>query len=519
MELVTVETMRQIDTAAITGSVPGYSPIPSLELMETAGAGVADAVWDDFFVDAERRRVAIFCGKGNNGGDGLVAARYLEERGCFVSVYLCGSTGELSPDARVNFEKLYRKNIKVHSVVTRADLPEAVVTDVIVEALLGSGASGAPKGLIRDVIVFLNEQDDPICAVDNPAGLDADTGEAFEDVIHATKTYAIALPKPGHFLGDGKRYAGEVRVVGIGIPDGVIESFEIRERLLTPEDVQSALPDRPVQAHKGDFGRLFLMVGSRGMTGAGALAASAAMRAGAGIALVGCPASLESVFEAKLNEVMTLGLPDDLETGAILSQGLSRATSGLAKANAALIGCGLGRHRETEKLIRELIPQSEVPFVLDADGINAMEGDSSALTGAHAPVILTPHPGEFARLTGERVAAEFTVRIEQARAAAGRLDAIVALKGSTTIVADPSGLVYVNPRGNSGMATAGSGDVLAGIIASFLAQGAEPLLAALAGVYVHSLSGDLAASAVGGRSLIAGDMIEYLPEVFNQLGA
>lgn len=517
MKLVTVETMRKLDSATIEGALDGIKAIPSLELMENAGRGIAEAVFQDFFVGAEKKRVSIFCGKGNNGGDGLVIARYLAEMGALVTVYLAAGRASLSPDSQTNFDRLSKTKVKVHIVDKISDLPEKLLSDLIIDALLGTGTKGAPRGLALDLIRYINNQDDPVCAVDDPSGLDADTGNLLNEAIRADHTYTLGLPKRGHYLNPGREYAGFTRVIEIGIPSEVIESFELRENLITPEMVSELLPERPADAHKGTFGKLYLLAGSRGMTGAGALAAEAAMRSGVGVIRLGCPATLEPIYEMKLTEAMTRGLPDVGKKGALALRGFGAVMDDLAWSKSAAIGPGLGMQRETSELVRRLVAKISVPFVLDADGLNAFAKDRSALESKHAPCILTPHAGEFERLTSSAVPEDFDGKLAAIRNASQRFDCVVLLKGAPSLIAEPGGQVYLNPLGNSGMATGGSGDVLTGLVGSFLAQGLNTLDAAIVGAYLHSLSGDLAAGEIGERSLIAGDLIDYLPRVFETL--
>ncbi len=515
MKLVSRDLMRQVDNAAIDGAVKGIPAIPILDLMESAGLALSEALVEDFIESPANNSVAIFCGKGNNGGDGLVIARYLSDWGASVTVYLTvdkkSADKELSPASLANLTRLTDTNVTIHYITDSAQLPESLSSDLIIDALLGSGVIGAPRGIIPNLITYLNSQDTPICAIDNPTGLDIDTGAIAENCINADFTYSLAMPKIGHYFFPGKNYAGITRTIDIGIPVTVVASFGINENLITPEYVAENLPPRPPDAHKGTFGRLFALVGSKGMTGAGALSAKAALRAGAGVVTVGCPDTLEQIFEIKLDEAMTLGLPSVAKRGALSMRALGDILTTLNKSTSALIGPGLGRNRETERLIRKLIGKIKIPCVLDADGLNAFETDTSILKGNHAPLILTPHEGEFKRLTGKLPPKTFAERAQALRSAAREFNSIILLKGGPTLIADPSGNIYLNPTGNSGMATGGSGDVLTGIIASFLAQCASPLQATICGAYLHGLSGDLAASELGERSLIAGDLIEFLP--------
>ncbi len=517
MKLVNRKLMREIDSAAINGSVSDVAAIPVIELMETAGRALAEAIVEDFLDTPAGCVVTIFCGKGNNGGDGLVIARYLSDWNVNVEVYVTGRREELSDASQTNLDRLGDTNVKVLHLENISEMPATIESDLVVDALLGSGVEGALRGLTLELVCYINKQSAAICAIDNPTGLDIDTGAVTSECITADFTYSLAVPKVGHYMYPGKEHVGVARTIDIGIPQSVVESFKVNDNLITPEYIAENLPSRPSDAHKGTFGRLFSLSGSRGMTGAGALSAKAALRAGVGIVTVGCPDSLEAIYEIKLDESMTLGLPSVAKRGALSLRALGNVLSALNKSTAAIIGPGLGRHSETERLIQRVVSRIKTTCVLDADGLNAFEKDTTVLESNHAPHILTPHEGEFKRLTGAAPPASFPERAKAVREAAKRFNSVVLLKGGPTLIADRDGTLYLNPTGNSGMATGGSGDVLSGIIGALLAQGNTPIQAATCGAYLHGLAGDLAASELGERSLIAGDLIEFLPFAFDLL--
>ncbi len=512
MKLVTVNVMRHIDAATIAGT--RSQPVPSIDLMESAGQAVADAIWTDHLSEIRDPRVAIFCGKGNNGGDGFVVARTLIEKSCHVRVFLLSPVGELSPDSRINYERFTACGGDVTVLSDISALPDILNAAVIVDAIFGTGFTGSAHGLAADVIAYINQQDAVTCSIDTPSGVATDTGEVTGPAVWADFTYSLALPKWGHYLSPGRERAGVVCIIPIGIPELVVESFGIKESLITPELVLSLLPSRKPDAHKGDLGRLYLLVGSTGLTGAGALAAHSAMRSGVGAATIGCAESLLPIYATKLDEVMTRPLPDVAKRGIVALRAKGQVLSAVAKADAVVVGPGLGSHRETSELVRRLILAIDKPFVLDADGINALESDSSALKHKRGNCVLTPHDGEFSRLVGAPAPLDREGRIHALREAARQFNCVIALKGSPTLVADVDGEVFVNPTGNAGMATAGSGDVLAGVIGSLLAQGLSHRDAALVGVYVHGLAGDFAAARLGQRAMIAGDITECLGEAF-----
>ena len=510
MKLVTAEQMRRVDKEAIEGR-----GIPGPELMENAGRGIAKRIRDKILQDPHDKKIVIFCGKGNNGGDGFVVGRYLHEYGASVTIYFPTPAEKLSDDARLNYNRAKELNIEMIGVESPDQLPDAVEADYIVDAVFGTGFTGAPRGLLGEMIKYINAQDIPVIAVDCPSGLNVDTGQHEGAVVSAEYSFTLALPKIGLYYSPGRELAGSVEVVPIGVPDDVIDSFGFKENLIMYETAASMLPARKPDGHKGDFGKLFILAGSTGLTGAAAMAANAAARSGLGLVTVGCPQSLNPILEVKLTEAMTYPLPDVGKKGVLAVRGLGEVRKKVSENDAALIGPGIGRNHETSDLIRRLTGSLGKPAIIDADGLNAFEKDRIALEADHAELVLTPHPGEFRRLIDESIPDDIFGKYELIRQYARKYNAVIVLKGSPTVVVDIDGQLYLNTTGNDGMATGGTGDVLSGIIGSFLAQGMSPLEAAVCGVFIHGLSGDLAAIDYGKRSLIAGDLIEFLPEAFN----
>jgi len=515
--LVTAQEMRAFDNAAIAGE-HGITPVPSRELMRRAGAGVAGLVRTKFLDGPEAsRRVTIFCGSGNNGGDGFVAAGYLRRANAEVRALCVVEPKNLTPDALDAYNAFVRDGGVVSVLQSAADIPQDLSQDVIIDALLGTGSKGAPHGLIAACVRAISASGAPVIAIDIPTGLDADGGAVNDPCIRARWTCALGFPKRGLYLWPGKGAAGNVTIVDIGIDAEYACRAGIRIELITAEFVVGALPVRAPTAHKGDCGRLFVLAGSRGLAGAGALCARAACRSGAGLCALGCPASLQEMYMTKLDETTTVGLPEVATRGVLAVRALGEIQRALGRANALAIGPGLGRHHETAELIRRLVRTVTVPFVLDADGLNAFEKDASALEGAHAPGVLTPHAGEFRRLTGEEAPTDFDARCEALRKMAKRFGSVVLLKGAPTLVADVDGQVYLSPTGNAGLATGGTGDVLTGVIGALLAQGSPPLSAALCGAYIHGLAGEIASERYGQRAMIAGDVIDALPEAYGRV--
>jgi NAD(P)H-hydrate epimerase len=484
------EQMRAMDRWAIE-----ECGIPSLTLMERAGSGLA------LEVDRVARRgpVAIVCGKGNNGGDGFVAARLLYELGRIVRVLRLAEPREYRGDAAENMRRLEG----MHEPFTVDALGGAAV---IVDAIFGTGFDGEPRGLAKDAIEAIAEIEAPVVAADIASGVDASTGEAARVSVWATTTVTFAAAKPGHWIATGKQHTGELRVIDIGIPDGTPVTPDVG--LLTAR-VHALVPGREANATKFTSGHVVVAGGSRGLTGAACLASEAAMRAGAGYVTAIVPASLELVFETRLLEVMTRGLRDD--AGALVPATVDEALEASARAGALVAGPGLGRSDGAFAFVRELAARAPVPLLLDADGLNAHAGVLDSLAARTTPTVLTPHAGELARLLQTTSDEVNRRRLRSAREAARRANAIVVLKGDDTIVASPDGIAAVNGLSAPALATAGTGDVLSGVIGALLAKGLDPFAAACAGVRRHAAAGRVAADEVGAAGVIARDVIGALP--------
>jgi NAD(P)H-hydrate epimerase len=506
--------MQQIDRKAIDAR-----SIPSEDLMENAGAGIALRLVADFLPQPETGSVAIFCGKGNNGGDGFVVARHLARAGVQVELFFLGPLEKLSTDARLNFDRAAGTGINLTEIKAIDNLPPILECDLIIDAIFGTGFDGDPRGLAGELIKYINAQAGVTVSIDLPSGLNASDGSCAEAVINADYTYTLAQPKFGLFVSPGREQCGVVEVIPIGIPEEVVDSFDLKIDLTTVELVAEILPVRNANSHKGDFGRLLTIAGSTGMTGAAALSALAGLRSGGGIAMLACPKAVQPVLATMLTEVMTLPLPDVAKNGVLALRGLGEIRQLCKSYDALVLGPGIGRHHETAELIRRLITKLDLTTIIDADGLNAFEGHTDLLRKCDAPLVLTPHPGEFARLTGTVVPpeSEIEARAEVAIKAAADFGAIIVLKGSPTLIASNDGRCCLNPSGNDGMATGGSGDVLSGIIGTLLAQKVDPFEAAVAAVFIHGLAGDFAAEDLTPRAMIAGDIIDYLPDAFGLL--
>jgi hydroxyethylthiazole kinase-like uncharacterized protein yjeF len=513
MFVVTAEEMRQMDRRTIEDL-----GIPGAVLMENAGRGAICALWHRF-PDLGSRRVAVVCGRGNNGGDGFVIARYLASRGGDVHVYLAASRGQVTGDARIPMEVLGRMGVPIREVGTEDALaPSDIPWDsygLIVDAILGTGIRSEVEGLFRELIEAMNRSQVPILAVDIPSGLSADTGRPLGVAVEATLTVTFGLPKLGHFLYPGRRLCGELWVVDIGIPREVVEGSSPSCRVIVPEDLRGLISARPPDAHKGHFGHLMVVAGSAGKTGAAVMASEAALRVGAGLVTLGLPRSLNLAMEARLTEVMTMPLP---ETGwhSISLDAWDEIASASQGMSCMAVGPGLSTKGETPDLVRRIVSSVALPMVIDADGLNALAGHLEALRGAPAPRVLTPHPGEMARLLGRSVREVQEQRIGSARILARETGAWVALKGAGTVLADPSGMVELVPTGNPAMASAGMGDILTGIVGGLLAQGLGPLAAMRLGAFLHGLIADEWVEKNGGRGLMATDLLAAIPNALER---
>jgi NAD(P)H-hydrate epimerase len=507
--------MRQLDRLAID-----LYGIPGIVLMENAGAQVARILWQEY-PDLQARRVAVLCGRGNNGGDGFVIARYLHNSRVPVRVFIIGEPGDISGDASMHLHMLQRAGMVPESVGTPESAKEMgarlVDYDVLIDALLGTGLKAEVSGMFQLIITAMNAAGRPIVSVDIPSGLSADEGMLLGDYVRADLTITMALPKRGLLLYPAAEYVGRLVVVDIGFPAAVREHAMIHCHTLESHAIAAQLQARHADTHKGTYGHVLLVAGSTGKTGAGVLASMAALRTGAGLVSFALPHSLNAAMEAKLTEVMTLPLPE-VEPGVLGGEATQCIIEALEGKSALVLGPGLGTRPETVRCVHEVLRQVGIPIVLDADGLNALPPNPEDIGDIKAPLVLTPHPGELARLLRTTTAAIQANRLTVAQETASTWRAVVVLKGAHTVIAEPEGTLYINLTGNPGMATAGSGDVLSGMIGALLGQGYAPSLAAQIAVHAHGLAGDLAAAAAGERSVIAGDLVETLCHAFHQLG-
>jgi NAD(P)H-hydrate epimerase len=516
MRVLTATQMREADRRTID-----ELGIPARVLMERAGRHVAEAV-ERRFAPLEGKRIAVVCGRGNNGGDGFVAARVLVEHGRAAQVFVIGAISGVKGEAVEALERLQAAGVEPIALDDASAWPrhrEGVTrADVVIDAITGTGFTPPLTGLAATIVSDLNAARRPVVAVDLPSGLSADTARVTGEAVEATVTVALAAPKVPHVLAPAETWAGEWHVADIGIPAAVIDEVEgPRLEVTTPDTLREIVKPRPRNSHKGHFGHVLVVAGSRGKTGAAYLTAIAALRSGAGLVTVATPASCVPAVASFAAELMTLPLPED-EQGRLTSAALDAILAFDADVIAA--GPGLGRSAELDSLMAALVERSKAPLVIDADGLNAFTQQSDRLRARDdTAIVITPHPGEMATLTGQSIERVQADRLAAATAFAGARRLHVVLKGYRTLVTAPDGSVAINPTGNPGMATAGTGDVLTGIVAAWLAQLRQPWLACRLAAYLHGRAGDLAAAASSEIAMIAGDVVAHLGPAVLELTA
>ncbi len=520
--IVTASESRQFDQLA------EQAGMPSLVLMENAALRLAEVVTQHFELDPPKR-IVILCGKGNNGGDGMALARHLSNIGFQVQVFLLAEPSELKGDAAINYKALFNFGVPVQPIVSSEQLPQLIEplksADLVVDALLGTGISGEVRGLYAEVILLITNYASRILSVDIPSGINSDTGEICGVAVRADATVTLGAIKLGLILFPGADYAGDLFVGSLGIPDSLLTKLNVRRFVATHELVQRVLPPRHPNTHKGDYGRVLIIGGAPGMSGAAIMAGKAALRTGAGLAQVALPQSLNIAIEASTLEVMSFPLPET-DAGTIALEALNVLSSRLEWADVIAVGCGISRNEQTQTFVRQLVAQVDKPMVIDADGIIALAGHSEILLQRKSLTVLTPHPGEMATLLRTKTEAVQRDRVGTTIKAASEFKSIVTLKGARSITASPDGTIFINLTGNAGMATGGSGDVLTGMIAALLAQTIirQPQAHALqsltetvaTAVFLHGLAGDIASWEKGEVALIAGDLLDHLPRAVNE---
>ncbi|MDQ7788126.1 MAG: NAD(P)H-hydrate dehydratase [Thermodesulfovibrionales bacterium] len=514
MKVVTAAEMRDIDRKTIK-----ETGIPGFVLIERAGLAVVAMLKERF----GRRRVIVLSGRGNNGADGMVAARALHNEGWDVKVFLSGRYESLRGDALQQYSIARKCGVSIeplekflmhHSLILNKP-------SLIIDALLGTGLDKNIGDELSDVIEVTNNSAMPVISIDIPTGISSDTGQIMGNAVLADYTLTFGLPKRGHFLYPGAEYTGKLFIENIGFPEHALRTDKIATDLIEKKAATVLVPERPEYSHKGTYGHVLVIAGSRGKTGAALMAAKACLRTGAGLVTLGVPASLAGVFQSRVTEEMTLLLAD--KGDGTLSRKASKQILDFVheKADVLAIGPGLGVSDETEQLVVSLIENAGVPMVIDADGINSLKGRKPAFSKARSPVILTPHPGEMARLLSGRKDVSVK-RVEEDRIGiaqffARKTGTYLVLKGVPTLTAAPDGKVFLNSTGNPGMASGGTGDVLTGMISGLVGQKISPLHACVLGVYLHGLAADIAALEKGPHSLIATDIIEHISSAFLSL--
>jgi hydroxyethylthiazole kinase-like uncharacterized protein yjeF len=511
MKLVTAEHMRELDRRTIEDL-----GVASLVLMENAGRSTYQILRREF--PGLTGPVVVLAGRGNNGGDGFVVARYLANDGIPVIVFLVAARDQVRGDALVNLKILEKLDVEIEEILGEDRLNDVLHhmsrAGLVVDALLGTGLNSPVRGLFAEVIDRVNRTRTKVLAVDIPSGLSADTGDPLGLAVKADVTVTYGFPKIGQILPPGRDLVGRLWQVDISIPPDL--AGDAATELAEAAGMRTLLPARPFASHKGTFGHLVVVAGSEGKTGAATLSSEAALRTGAGLVTLAVPASLLDILAVKLTEAMTLPLPEAEGARALGEAALSPLNDFLGGKTAVALGPGLGTHPETQALVRTLVRDCPLPMVVDADGLNALAGHLEVLKNSAGPRILTPHPGEMARLLGATPKEVQSRRLDTAREVATAHGVWVVLKGAQTVVAEPGGHLSLNPTGNPVLASGGTGDVLTGLIGGFLAQRVPPWDAARLGVYLHGLTANYLAEVIGPRGHLAGDLIASFPELLEE---
>lgn len=509
MKACTAAQMRAVDKAAFErGCVPG------IVLMENAALSCIDELFKDF-PDIKKKRIAVFCGKGNNGGDGLCIARHLFNRGVYVSVFLAGSD-DYTQDAGINYDILSRMPVEITLLDDSAMLEYIIPSfDIVIDAIYGTGIHGIVRSPGYEIIEAINKYAAYVMSVDIPSGINADTGEVCGVCIKADKTVTFGAYKLGMLLYPGADFTGEIVVKGISIPQYIIDESPSKIYVSDKLFAKKAFPKRVNNSQKGDYGKVFIIAGSKGMTGAAYLSSLAALNTGSGLITLGIPESLNPVLESKTTEVMTYPLADN--NGRLSRECIPAVLEQVKKSDAVLIGPGLGQGDDIYYILKAVLENSFSTVIIDADGINVLSKHIDILSAAKCNIILTPHCMEMSRLTGIGIDEIEKNRIGICSDFADRYGVTLILKGHHTLVTAPDQTQYINITGNSGLATGGSGDVLAGIILSLTGRGMSEEKAAALGVYLHGAAGDIAAEKYGENSMTPTNVVECISSAVTQI--
>lgn len=509
MFLVTAAEMQAMDRNTIE-----FFGIPGRILMENAGRGATAHFLETILKATDRNGIAVAAGRGNNGGDGFVMARYLAQLGLPVHVYLLAPRSRVQGDAAANLDLLQPLNVPVTEIQDPSTLTAASDRlqrhDIWIDALLGTGLTSPVRGIYQQMIDTLNAWGKPVFAVDIPSGVDSDTGRIRGTAIQAHATATFGFAKCGHLQYPGAALSGRLRIIEIGIPPHIARKIGCQQHLITSWTVQKALPARAPDAHKGHAGHLLVVAGSVGKSGAALMTAMAAARTGTGLVTLGLPVGLNRVVEDKALEVMSLPLPETVR-GSLSEAALEPILAACQGKSCLALGPGLGTEEATKQLVLKIITETRLPLVIDADGLNNVVGELDLLKERSGEIILTPHPGEMARLCRTSTKEIQQDRIARARQLAVQYGIHLVLKGAGSVVAHPNGEIFINPTGNAGMATGGMGDVLTGIIAGCICIGCSAQDAANIGVFLHGLAADQVQQSMGPYGYLASDVIAALP--------
>ncbi len=513
MKLVTAEQMRNLDHQAIHGL-----GIPGIVLMENAGRKTVEGLIR-YYGNPEAQKISIFVGPGNNGGDGLVMARHLHQYGCLVRIFLLVEPEKIKGDAAVNLAIVRQLPIPLDIVSTEAQVKKINLANdfAAVDSLFGTGLKREVTGHFAAAVECLNRADCPVVCVDIPSGLDSDSGQVLGCCVRANLTMTYGLAKVGQFIHPGAELCGRLEVVDISIPPLVVDEAGLTTKLLDKENMTGLLPTRSPASHKGTNGHVLIIAGSAGKTGAAILCASGCLRSGSGLVSLCVPRSLNAIFETVLPEAMTIPL-EDQNKQILTIDNLEMILAATQGKKAVILGPGLGTDPGTVELVQQLYKQITLPMVVDADALNCLA--ETQLPPHPAVRILTPHPGEMARLISRSTKEIQTERIGRAQDFASRHQVFLVLKGAGTVIANPDGKIAINSTGNAGMGVGGTGDVLAGVISGLLAQGLSPWQAACLGVHVHGLAGDKLIARLGIElGYLAGELANEIPAVLQKLMA
>ncbi len=518
MLLVTAKQMQEMDRQTIESF-----GIPGIVLMENAGRGSFDFLLEKF-KDIKLKKVAVLAGRGNNGGDGFVIARYLMEKGIAVTSFLLSSKDRVQGDAKINLD-LAIKLCEKHEASEIIEVPDADAFkkyktciahhDLFIDAILGTGLNSNVKGFFKDIIELINFSNRPVFSVDIPSGLNSDTGQPLGVAVKADATATFAFAKAGHILYPGNIYTGDLKVIDIGIPKFITKEKSIKLSLIKKNRITALFNPRKFQSHKGSYGHLLIIAGSTGKTGAAGLCANAAMKTGTGLVTLGIAKSLNQSIEPQVIEPMTYPLPEK-EKGYLSKNCFDEIKSLLMGKQALALGPGIGTKKGTMELVHKLVENSKVPLIIDADALNCIAQNPEILKTKEAAAILTPHPGEMARLCNKTTSDVQKNRLKIASDFAENYNCILILKGAQTIVSFPDKKIFICPTGNPGMASGGMGDVLTGMIAGFCAQGFSPENASLAAVFIHGMCGDILAEDMGKFGFLATDMVQMIPKAIHK---